>query len=276
MNDFLRQADRIPVTLVVAIAYVTLFVLANLSVAPEQLPARLDEFGVLTPLNVAEGDAWRLIAAAFLHANMLHIGLNTWALLALGPGIETELGSLRFALLYLVSAIGGHIAVCLVYAPYQGVLGGSGALFGILGAVFALNMRHGRHLFAFLQDEGNRRMIWFTVAYLIAGIWLPVSNTGHIGGLLAGFALTFCWLAPGREPTRNVRRYRIALTALFCSLCFVSLSPAARWDQLWNRSIADESPYGKARRRAATMHYRGIPSADEQDVREFATSEVFR
>jgi hypothetical protein len=141
------------------------------------------------------------------------------------------MGTLRFVLLYAFSACGGGIAVCLLYEPTAPVVGGSGALFGMMGSLVAWNMRAGRHLFAFLEFEGPRRLLSLIAVNLLIGLLIPVvSNTGHVGGLVAGFALTFLWLAPSRETSAARRHWQAAVLALFASAAFASVRPVWRWD----------------------------------------------
>ena len=204
MRDLWQQVDRIPVTMVVAIAYVTLFFLTHKGDMAET-GKLLEQFGLLTPALAADGEWWRMLAAAFLHANLMHIGFNTFALIAVAPSLERTLGSLRFLLLYVIAALGGHLAVCLWYEPFGGVLGGSGALFGMFGAVLALNMRSGRHLLSFLDFEGPRRLVSLILVNLAIGMLPFISNTAHVGGLVAGFVLTFVFLVPGRAPSTALR-----------------------------------------------------------------------
>src|SRR5437879_3607367 len=86
------------------------------------------------------GGSWRLITATFLHAGLLHIAFNMWALVWLGTAVEGALGHLRFLLLYLASGLAGS-AGALVWSPHQPVVGASGAIFGILGAGLILEWR---------------------------------------------------------------------------------------------------------------------------------------
>lgn len=278
MKDLLAHADEIPATLVIALAYLTLAFLTN-PMAPTT--AELHAFGMLTPFAVAHGEAWRLIAAAFLHGGIVHLGFNTLALMSIGPALERSLGSLRFVALYLVSAVGGHIAVCLFYPPFGAVIGGSGALFGMMGALVAMNMRSGRHVFSFLDFEGPRRLLGLIVANLVIGFLIPfISNTAHVGGLLAGFAVTFLWLTPARQPAPMQRHWRVATAAMYASLLFASLVPVTRFDWLWNRSVpppdeaAGSVPAAVRQRReqlqlAAAMSYYRLPAPPAGVVQRF-------
>lgn len=232
MNDLLRRLDEAPVTMVIGLAYGTLFVLSKPFEAPEEFGQRLNALGWLTGELVAAGAPWRLLSYAFLHGNVLHLLLNLSALVSLGFVLERALGSLRFLLLYAVASLGGGLGTCLLYDPRSPVVGGSGALFGMLGAAIALNMRNGRHLLDFLAFEGPRRLLGLTAINLAIGFFLPyISNTCHVGGLVAGFALTFLWLVPGKVTPRH-RAWRLAVLALSLSTTFAVLMPVTRSDWL--------------------------------------------
>lgn len=246
MNESWRRVDEIPVTLVVVIAYVTLFVVCRPFEAPVEFRDRLDTFGWLTGTQAAAGEPWRLLSYAVLHGSVLHLLFNLSTLLSLGPALERSLGSARFLLLYVVTAFGGGLGTCLLYKPTQPVVGGSGALFGMLGCAIALNMRSGRHLLAFLDFEGPRRLMANVALNLAIGYFLPfISNTCHVGGLIAGFVLTFLWLAPGR-PSARQWAWRLATTALLASLTFAALMPVTRHDWLNLAREAESNPARKA------------------------------
>ncbi|MFN6196358.1 MAG: rhomboid family intramembrane serine protease, partial [Planctomycetota bacterium] len=67
--------------------------------------------------------------------------------------------------------------------------------------------------------EGPRRLLGTIAINLVIGFLLPfVSNTAHVGGLLAGFAVTWLWLRPGRGPSPDLRRWRLAVGALALAL----------------------------------------------------------
>ena len=241
MSDPLRRLDEIPVTLVIAIAYATLFVVCRPFGEPEEFGERLARFGWASGEQVAAGEPWRLLSHAFLHGNVLHLLLNLSALLSIGPGLECKLGSARFLLLYVVTALGGALATCLLYRPEVPVVGGSGALFGMLGCAIAMNMRAGRHLLAFLEFDGPRRLLTMVFAYLLLGLVLPVSNTGHAGGLVTGFTFALLWLAPG-PPSPKRTAWRAATTALLTSVTFAVLQPVTRYDWLSRASERATTP----------------------------------
>src|SRR5436190_15530219 len=65
----------------------------------------LYNLGAMVPGAVAAGQYWRLITATLLHAGLLHIGLNAWALWIFGALVENTFGRGKFLVIYLVSAL---------------------------------------------------------------------------------------------------------------------------------------------------------------------------
>ena len=257
MRSLRDEVEEIPITIVVAIAYCALAVATGMFRDDGRFAERLDDHGWLTPLQAAAGEPWRLLTHAFLHGGAVHLLFNMVMLWAIGPGLERSLGSLRFALLYLGAALGGALAVCVAYHPLQPVVGGSGALFGMMGAAVAINMRSGRHVLAFLEFEGPRRLLGMIVVNLLLGWLLPmVSNTAHVGGLLAGFVLTLLWLRPP-APSALRARWQLAIAALAVGLTFWSLVPVTRVDWLEREAMRATGEQREALLRAAALAHRG-------------------
>lgn len=273
MRELIDKADEVPVTLVVLIAYVTM---AFLTGFPNPDNDKLAQYGWMTSMAVSQGEWWRLLTSSFLHGGLVHLAMNGWALIVLGPTVERSLGSVRFAALYLLAELASSLAVCLVYDPRMPVVGGSGAIFGILGGIVALQMRHGRHPLAFLDYEGPRRMLGMIAIYLVIGAFLPfISNTGHVGGLLGGFATTLVFLVPPRQPSPTLRAWRAALAALFVGLTFSALLPVTRWDWLWERGrVATEPSRQQALGEAALVSYFGRSDIDDADREVFELKEL--
>lgn len=146
--------------------------------------------GWLDGPDVAGGDWWRLITAAFLHANVLHIGFNMLALWWFGGAVESFLGRGRFLLLYIVSGLAGS-AGALIANPSDVTLGASGAIFGILGAMLIIEWQQ-TGTFA-----GNAlTLIVVNLAFTFA---VPnISYGGHLGGLAGGILGTLALSRFGR------------------------------------------------------------------------------
>lgn len=235
MSSFMEQANRTPLTYVILLVYVTMALVTDpLNPTMDQL----DAYGMSSADRIASGEPWRLLTYAFLHGGLLHLVLNSYFLIVIGPMLEQLLGTTRFAVVYVVSALGGGIAATL-WSPGFPIVGGSGALFGMLGTVLALNMRQGRHFLDFMSYHGPRQIVVLIVLNLVIGMVVPIiSNSGHIGGLIAGFALTFCFLVRGRDrPDAISRAIQGGWVAVFVAAIFYCLWPVARSDYHWRRLI---------------------------------------
>jgi rhomboid protease GluP len=238
VNEFLRRADETPVTLLVALAYVTL---AFLTDPFHPTLAQLVHYGALRPVDVADGQAWRLLSHAFLHGGLLHLGVNTMSLLTIGPLLERSIGPVRFAVVYVVTAIAGGVAGSWAMPPLAPLVGGSGALFGMMGALLGLLARSGRHSGDFFGNHAARALMGNIVLNLVVSFLIPnISNAAHVGGMVAGFLLVLVFLDPGRRgPTLVLQLWRAALAALFAAAVFEALMPVTRPDWLllrWERT----------------------------------------
>lgn len=259
MKSLFEQADEIPVTLLVALAYVTLAFLTD-PYAPtyEQLVAH----GAARGFDVVDGQPWRLVTHAFVHGAWWHWAMNLYALLAIGPLLERSVGSVRFAAIYLVAAIGGGVVGTLWHDPRAPLVGGSGALFGMDGALLALLALGGRTPTELLGGAGARNLMGTIAVNFAVGFLFPfISNAAHLGGLLAGFAVT--WFAIGR-PASGQRRSRalgLASLALYLGATFAAVFPVWRWDFLLVRWEAGEGERRDELRRAFAVAYWGREDA---------------
>jgi membrane associated rhomboid family serine protease len=128
--------------------------------------------------GVGEGEWWRLITAAFLHGNLLHIGLNMLVLWMVGAPVEEAIGRGRFLALYLVSGLAGS-AGALLWSPNAITVGASGAIFGILGAALVLEAQRSYVL-------GGSALSLLVVNLVLTFAIPNISIGGHLGGLAGG------------------------------------------------------------------------------------------
>ena len=147
--------------------------------------------GLLFGPAVADGDWWRLITSAFLHANVLHIVFNMLALWWFGAPVELFLGRARFLLIYIVSGLAGA-AGALLATPNAATVGASGAIFGILGAALVLERQR-----MYVLGGSALAIIIVNIVFSIA---VPgISIGGHIGGLVGGALSTLALTHFGRR-----------------------------------------------------------------------------
>lgn len=142
--------------------------------------------------DVANGDYWRLISSAFLHYGVLHIAFNMYALYLLGGVLERLIGPGRFAAIYFVSALAGSFGALLL-TPNALTAGASGAIFGIMGALFVLERQRG-NMSVFGGQIGALIVINLALSFTLSNI----SIGGHIGGLIGGTLAAFAMSGYGR------------------------------------------------------------------------------
>ena len=147
------------------------------------------------PIGVAQGQVYRLLTAAFLHAGLLHIGSNMIALLSLGPALEAALGRVRYLTLYVLSALGGSVLSFLVSSPGQFGVGASGAIFGLFGAYYVIVRKLG-------GDTGQ--IVGAIAINLVITFAIPIIDwRAHIGGLVTGSALAAAFAHAPVGPRRT-------------------------------------------------------------------------
>ena len=141
------------------------------------------------------GQWWRLVTAIFLHAGLMHIGLNLWCLFDLGPQVESLFSTPKFVVFYLVAGVAGFV-LSLWWRPFGMSVGASGSILGLIGILIGASFHHG-HL-----GREYRGQLWRWVIYIfIFGLFFAVDNAAHLGGLVTGALLGY--LVPeGEEETR--------------------------------------------------------------------------
>jgi len=152
---------------------------------------QLIRLGASQPYRIAQGQWWRMLTAIFLHAGIIHIALNGYALWIFGTVTERDFGRPAFLAIFLVTGFAGSVA-SFFFAPLTVAglttigVGASGAIFGLLGAftAFYFRRRHtavGRYLL--------NQAVFLIVLNLIIGFSIHfIDIHAHIGGLVAGLA----------------------------------------------------------------------------------------
>lgn len=141
---------------------------------------------------IADGEWWRIVTGAFLHASVIHIAFNMLMLWWFGQALEATLGPGRFLGVYLVSALAGS-AGALLLAPDVPTVGASGAVFGILGAGLVLERRE-----IYVFGGGALAVVILNVVFTF--LISSISVGGHLGGLAGGALAVLALSSFGRHP----------------------------------------------------------------------------
>lgn len=176
------------VTIILVVINVGLFFLLEMMGNTDDTAFLLSKGAMYTPLVIPGGQYWRLFTCCFLHFGINHIANNMIALAAFGSVVEDEVGSVRFAIIYIISGVAGNVASLILdlkgITPLAVSAGASGAIMGIAGAF----------LFVLIKNKG--RLGGYTagkiVLFLALTVYTGLRNTGidnvaHIAGALSGF-----------------------------------------------------------------------------------------
>ncbi|GAA3860381.1 rhomboid family intramembrane serine protease [Saccharothrix violaceirubra] len=174
----------------------------------------------LLPVAVMLGEWWRLLTSGFLHLGVTHLALNMLSLYILGRDLEPAFGRVRFLALYLTSLLGGSVAVYLFGKLNVPVVGASGAVYGLMGAMLVAVLRLKLNLVPALSVVGLN---------LVLSVTLPdISLLGHLGGLVIGAAVTAGFVyAPAAD------RARWQTLAVGGAVVLLLVMTAVRTAQLW-------------------------------------------
>lgn len=144
----------------------------------------VNKFCLYGPL-VRFGEYYRLFTCMFLHADIIHLTFNCYALYVLGPQLESYMGRIKYIGIYIFSGLmGSLLSITMSQNPS---LGASGAIFGIMGSL----LYFGYHYRLYLGNVLKSQLIPLILINLLYGFMLTgIDNFAHIGGLIGGILAT--------------------------------------------------------------------------------------
>ena len=145
---------------------------------------------------ILQGEQLRMFTSGFLHVDQAHLFFNMFALYIFADEVLSEVGVLKFVLIYFGSLLAGSTLALSLHKrePYYSAVGASGAVMGVVYAAIMLNpdMRLSFIFFPVVSFPG-----WvFGVGYFLYSIYgmrAQLGNIGHsahMGGAIGGFVLT--------------------------------------------------------------------------------------
>ena len=167
-------------------------------------------------VNVKNGQVYRLITYSFVHANLLHLFFNMYALYFIGPQVEKYYGKVNYLIIYLGSAlIGGLFTTVLTNAVS---VGASSSIFGLFGAMVYFGYKYRNVLDDFLRSG----IVPVLILNLFLGFIVPgIDVYGHIGGLLGGLLLSYTLGLPNKRKNKEIINGLITTIILIGSLCYM-------------------------------------------------------
>ena len=202
---------------IAAVTYViiilNIFVFIQRLTNPEAYNQLIQTYGMV-PEQILRGEnLLSLVTSMFLHADIIHLGMNMFFLLVSGDSVERELGNLRFLVLYLAfGVVAGLFHAYLTTLTSVPTIGASGAIFGVLAAFAILfPFRWLFKLFGFIPVPMPALLFVFITilsetAYVASGTVENVAHTAHVGGFLAGIFLTLLLVPKKPKDTDDAER----------------------------------------------------------------------
>jgi rhomboid protease GluP len=194
----IAQSPKVPVT-VALVAINTLVFIATLFAGAEWLIpvgkmqiAWGSNFGPYT----ADGEWWRLFTSLFIHFGIAHLIVNMIALAMFGPLVERLYGTTNYLLIYLLAGMAGSLA-SISWQPDINSAGASGAIFGILGALLAAQLRAGDTFpVDILRPIQNSTLVFLGLSLYAGFRYKGIDNAAHLGGGAAGFLMALAAARP--------------------------------------------------------------------------------
>ncbi len=195
------QSTRVTPAVFVFIALNVAMFFCEIALGGSTNTLTLYRLGALDPWAVLSAHQyWRLFGSLFLHYGAIHLIFNIYALYILGPTLETSIGTVRFAICYLLAGLGSSLGVVLLWrfglTKADFLVGASGCVMGIVGAWAGLLLRHRHSLMARRRLTNIALIVLMQTAF---DFYTPqVSMAAHISGLVSGL-LVGLLIAPRLE-----------------------------------------------------------------------------
>jgi rhomboid protease GluP len=196
---------RLPTAAVVIFIVLNLLMfLAEVKLGGSTSPLTLHRLGAMEPWAIRHGGQyWRMLTSLFLHFGPLHLLFNLYALFVIGPGLERLIGSVRFAVLYLLSGLGSSAGVLILKwsdSRLEQLVGASGCVMGIVGVWAGYLLRHRHEPFAARRLKNIAVIVAIQTAFDLSTP--QISMAAHLSGLATGVALGLL-IAPRRAPKNS-------------------------------------------------------------------------
>ncbi len=145
----------------------------------------------LSEKKIKNGQVWRLVSSALLHVGTLHIVSNITAILIVGYAVESQLGTIKTVVCYVVSAFISGLFMTFIYKLHEGE-GASTGIYGLIAVFVLLAIKNGTLFFSPVHGIALGVLAVYTVGGMFMGkatFWEHVS--GFAGGVVAGVLFVF-------------------------------------------------------------------------------------
>jgi membrane associated rhomboid family serine protease len=199
-RDYMRQPEygrHLSLTVALIIVNAIIFVFELLVSGYSHSSYVENHYFALSKEGLESGFVWQLLTFQFMHAGLLHLVVNCWAIYVFGRAIEETLGWKKFLILFLSSGVVGGICQVLVALLWPGLFGGpvvgaSAGGFGLIAAFAVLFPERELVMLLFFIIPvrlSAKTLLMLSAVLAVAGIVFQfdhVANAAHLGGMLTG------------------------------------------------------------------------------------------
>lgn len=159
----------------------------------------LMKYGAMYTHFLSEGEWWRLFSAMWLHFGAEHLISNMFMLWFVGNMLLKAFSWWQYGLTYLLSGLGGSMLSYLWMSRSDRLVisaGASGAIYGIVGALFCVVLKHGGQF----EHIRTKQILLAVICYLSYGFTTQgVDAWAHLGGMVVGFLCTLVIYYPKKQ-----------------------------------------------------------------------------
>lgn len=196
----------------------------------------LESFGSFVPDLFSRGELWRAVTAHFLHGAPrmpIHLAFNVGGLLVLGHLVERPLGTAKTIVVFVLGGVGAIVGA--TYADYEVVVGASGLVTALAGAMLALELHHPDRLPAYWRLPRRLFIGALLAQFLVVDQILSsyLAGGAHLGGFAGGYAAVWFVGGPVASPSHRTQSLRFAAMSgvLLVLVGLVPLVSLARHDE---------------------------------------------
>lgn len=171
------------------------------------------------PLTLLEHQYWRLLTFGWVHASVIHLALNCYALIEFGPMAESALGRRNFLFIYFVCGVIGGLTSILLN-PIQTSVGASASICGILGAFIFVSWckRVPPDAKRLSKPELALLLVFLSYSLILGMTSDTVDNGAHLGGFFSGVLAAAMLTVPHHSPAASFR-IRLTSAVALLALC---------------------------------------------------------
>lgn len=144
----------------------------------------ISTFG-LTPMELGN-EPWTIVTSMFIHAGLWHFLGNMLMLYFFGSYLLGLVGEVKFLLVYFAGGLLANAAFMVLGSSLATVIGASGALYAVMGAMAVMRPRLKVYLYFLIPID-----LWIVVVIGMLVISPGVAWQAHLGGLVLGLVAGF-------------------------------------------------------------------------------------